>query len=169
MIDLITSLTMARKLDFSSGDIKYNGTSLSLIPPQVYVALLKELRKQNKESIIYESSKKTSYDLFSEIGRSKNKTSVDLLSELSTHLNLLSLGEVRLEMHDETNNRYEFVLANSLTAELYGNSDSPVDVQFSGLLAGALSFIASSNIDCEEVECVSTGSKFCKFIASVKK
>ena len=168
MLDLVTNLALTRKLEFSNGEIKLFGTNLFLIPPYVYVILLKELEKQNQQEIIYNSSKNSAYNLFRRLSKYLNKEKKEkFLDDVPKFLNLLGLGETKITKSDFDKQIFIFSLNESLNAELYGKTDHPVDLQFAGLLAGSVSFIFQKEFICKELECKSIGFGYCKFEVKV--
>ena len=165
MFDLIKELINLKKLDMKEGEISLLGTNLCLIPPDVYVLLLKELQKMNKQKVLYESSKKSSISWFRNLTTSLGKRTVnELIDFLPKTLNLLGLGAIEIDNKDLGKKEFLFSLYDSLTAERYGKSKSPVDLQVSGFLAGSLEFILNTETSCAETECMSQGYKKCTFV-----
>lgn len=163
MLDFITDLALKKKLEFQDGEILLFRSHLFLIPPDVYVVLLKELRKEKKHFSLYSASKKSSFSWMAEISKeTKRKSSQELIKLIPKILNILGLGKVSAPKKI-SKYEFDFYLEESLTAELYGPSKEPVDLQFAGLLAGFFSFIFKKNFSCEEIECMSQGFEKCKF------
>ncbi|MBS3054070.1 MAG: 4-vinyl reductase [Candidatus Aenigmarchaeota archaeon] len=163
MLELFNKLLNLKKLEMKEGEIKLLGTSLCLIPPHVYVLLLKELKNMKKEQIIYESSKMSSLRWFANLTKNMGKKSRYEILELSLKiLNLLGLGEIKMEKQSEKNT--EFSLSYSLTADLWGKNKTPVDYQMSGFLAGLLELVNGKAVVCKEIKCMSQGNKNCYFI-----
>ena len=166
MLDFLYKLILTNKLQFRKGEIILLGSYVTLIPPTVYVALLKELEKENKQNLIYDYNKKAAFKWLSQLVK-ENKSPEDLLEFTLKLINLLALGETSLLEKDLKNNNFKFELKNSLTAEIYGKSNNPIDLEFSGLMAGALSYIFNKDFVCSEESCVANGAKSCIFVARV--
>jgi predicted hydrocarbon binding protein len=167
MSDLFNKLILARKLDFKKGEIALFGTNICLIPPEIYLLFVKELEKTKQESIVYESSFDSAKYWFSELSKKNSKITVEELVEFIPKIfNLLAIGKIELIEKDFITKKFKLELANSLIAELYGKSDHPVDIQFSGYLAGAFSFIFKQKMNCLEETCFAMGDKLCSFVIS---
>lgn len=164
MLDVLNGLLLSKKLQFEKGEIKLSGTNVCLIPPLVYIEILKDLQKQTSLDVVYKISKDSAKEWISDIFKSLNPTSKDdMVATVKKVLNLLAMGEAEVVSCDMPNAKLVIRLKNSLTASLYGKSDIPVDVIFSGYLAGAFSVVFSKDIDSSEVKCVAMGADVCEF------
>jgi predicted hydrocarbon binding protein len=169
MFELFNKLILARKLDFKRGEISLFGTNICLIPPEIYLEFIKELERVGEQEVVYESSFNSARLWFGELSRKNSKiTKNELIDFVPKILNLLAVGKVEIVESDLVNKIFKVNLDNSLIAEIYGKSSSPVDLQFSGYLAGAFSFIFKEEMKCIEEKCLARGDKSCQFVIAVK-
>lgn len=166
MIDIVTSLLLSNTLRFEEGEIKFFESNVCLIPPVVYASLYKELEKQGQEKLLYTTSKDSAARWFTKLASVSNKSSVkELVSFLPKVLNLLAYGRVVIEKEDIEAKYFEVTLEAPLFPVLVGKSKKPVDVVFSGILAGAFSVVTGYDLVCNEEECVALGKgSKCRFV-----
>jgi len=164
MVSILNKLIGSGKLNFKEGEVELLGTKICLIPPDMYLELLRGLRALKSEQMLYEISEDSSKRWFHELVKSSKKSMESLVDTVPTVLNLLALGEVSFQKKDFSKLEFEVVLENSLIAELWGKSQDPVDIQFAGYLAGAFSSIFNKKMQCNEVECKTVSSDKCVFI-----
>ena len=168
MFSLFNKLIISKKIDFRKGEIWMFGTQICLIPPDVYFEIIKDLEKNNNQQFIYDASFKSAKNWFAKVVSSTKKKSKSEQIELVPKIfELFALGKVELLEIDLNKNFFRIGLHNSLTAELFGKHNSPVDFQFAGYLAGAFSFILGVGVRCVEKQCLSNGAEYCEFIVSV--
>jgi predicted hydrocarbon binding protein len=164
MFKLVTQLMLAKKLQFNEGEISLLNTKICLIPPDIYLFLLKELREEGEDNIIYELSFESSKEWFQDIEKSNGKSSPErFVLMIPKILNLLALGKLSMINFNLEKKVANLKLENSLTAELWGESEVPVDIQFAGLLGGAFSLIFGDSVKCVEEKCLSQGGNECIF------
>ncbi len=167
LFDIATSLILSNRLQFEAGEIKFLGTNVCLIPPEVYLFLYKELENRNQEKIFYETSKTSAFNWFTNLAEVMGKTDTNrLIESVPKILNLLAYGKVDILKKDLPNAYFEFSLRSPLFPELYGKSSKPIDFGFAGLLAGSLSAIIKREMVCYEKECVSQGAMYCTFVVT---
>lgn len=167
MIDIVTSLLLSKNLEFEEGEIKLLGQNVSLLPCEVYVNLFKVLSQSGKEDIFYQSGKDAAFSWFSNFIEVANKRDTnDLLTFLPKFLNVLAYGKVSFVKSDVKNLKFEISLENPLFPSHYGVSTKPVDLIFSGILAGAIKAIYKKEVNSKETKCVAQGFDRCYFTVS---
>ncbi|MBM3281983.1 MAG: hypothetical protein FJY86_01410 [Candidatus Diapherotrites archaeon] len=166
-MDIATELIISNKLQFEEGEIKLFGTSIFLIPPEVYMFLYSELDKTGQTDIFYKTCQASAFELFTNLIKSSHKDIDELIAFVPKILNLLAYGKVSITKKDLSNMVFEFSLESPLYPEIFGKYQKPIDVAFAGLLAGSLSAVLKTPMRCIEKECVSTGFGNCTFVAEM--
>lgn len=164
MPDALTQLVLAKKLDYADGQIRLFDQPILQVPPLFYPEILRELRKQKKEDLLYTAHLKAGQKWFQRTAAQTNKTQPDdLLDLLVKLLNLSALGQIKTIKKDFDAVSFQFSLDNSLVASAYGRSPMPVDLPLAGLLAGGIQAICNAPVQCHEVQCQACGKPNCLF------
>jgi len=167
MFDFFSTLVSSKKLKFDKGEVKLLGTNMCLIPPEVYVEMLVGLEKDSEEDLLYTLSKESGKKWFSELlNFSPVKTKQEGCDFVKKILNILAVGKVEIVSADIVNCTAVVQLHNSLMPDLCGKRTAPVDLQFSGYLAGAFSLVFEKDVSCKELKCKAVNADFCEFIVS---
>ena len=88
----------------------------------------------------------------------KDLERLDFLLEL---VEILGMGSLNIENFDKTSNTHKVIISNTNPNKISCNHTR-------GYLASAFSTSLEKNFECEETECVSTGSQKCVFILNAK-
>jgi len=170
MFKVMTTLLLNNQMRFDKGKLELMGIRDSFTPLSTYVEMLKVLSKTKQENLVYYSSKRAGYEWFKKMAtafpglkqREAITWGIDLVS--ASGWGTPSIAKLDLEK-----NFAEFDLTKSVTAELYGKSDAPVDHLFRGLVAGGLSYILKKDLESIETSCAARGNTACHFIVAENK
>ena len=149
----------------SEGKLELLGVRTCFTPTETYVQIQRSLEETGSQYLIYQSAKKAGYDWFKVM--SEAYPGMKQSEALKWGIDIVSLagwGITELSKVDPEQKKATFTIRNSSIAKIYGKSESSVDHLFRGLVAGGVSFILKSELDCVESKCVAKGDTLCQFI-----
>ncbi len=166
MINVMMNLLLNRQIKFENGKLELMGIRDSFTPIETYIEILKILNKANEENLIYYSAKIAGYNWLKSMKITfpglKQKEAIQWGIDL---VSASGWGIPSIEKIDFEANTAIFLLSKSITSQLYGKSEKPVDHLFRGMLAGGLSYILKQELDSVEIECSAmTNINNCRFI-----
>lgn len=168
------------KFDEENGEVRILGQRHTIVDPVAFKNIrdkMLQLIGPAADTILYLSAKNhTIYFVSSVLRKSilakfaqKFKWGREKIAEKLCHiLTFYGYGKANLEKIDFEKESI-ITLKNSCIGTLYHNQEKPVCSYIAGLIAGAAVAITGEDYDCEEVECVGKGDKYCKFVVKKAK
>jgi predicted hydrocarbon binding protein len=169
MFSVVTKLFLTKQVKFEEGRLELMGIRDCFTPLDTYMEIQKNLVSRGKSDMIYQSSKKASFEWLRKLGSLFNGLTQSKAISLGIDIIELSgWGQLYLEKVDFNKKIAFFKVVDSTLARKYGNSAKPVDYMMRGLLAGGLGFIMKEDLDCYETECAASGADVCRFVVGKK-
>jgi len=171
VFDFFKKLLMARQLTFEEGQIKVADEISIMVHGPALVKLSDMLIKSmGKEGInyIYESSKESGRILAQAFKRKYGLTGMKLADLIKNLAMMGGWGKIEFLNFDFKNNSVIGKITDSPFAELTEFRNKKMCHISRGFIAGALSVVFGTDVDCIEVKCKADGSEFCEGIIKPK-
>ncbi len=160
------------EIDLEGGCLRVRGERFCLVTPTMLIALHKEL-----ETLMGKSAKAPIYMAGEKAARAKAGFYRQMLHEagmtepgetekleyLSRAMAGFGHGRFEIASMDPSNSTMNIRVKNSLIAEAYGTSETPVCHFYAGYHAGIAKTFTGMDVHCEEIRCSAMGGDVCEF------
>lgn len=171
LFDFFKKLLMARQITFEEGQIKIAGESSIMIHGPALVKLtdiiIKKMGKNGIEDI-YLASKEGGKKLSEAFKKKFNLTDSKLADTIKDLAVMGGWGKMEFIKYDPLNKIAIGKVTDSPFAELTEFKNKKMCHITRGFVAGALSTVFRTDVDCIEVKCKSEGSNFCELVIKPK-
>lgn len=172
MLPYVSKLLIARQLKFEKGQMSIFGERVLIFPiDMVKIIIEKSIKDKAFATSIYDAAKQSvrsfCQNVNSRLGIKKPKDMLDILLNL-TEMN--GYGQIEPIKVDYENKFATFHLHGLPSQALFGKVKNvkTVDVYWCGLVAGGMTFVFNTDVDCVETRCVVTGKESCEVVAAKK-
>jgi len=171
VFDFFKKLLMARQLTFERGQIKVaNETSIMVHGPALVKLSDMLIKTLGKRGIIYiyNSSKESGKIMALAFKKKYGLTGMKLADIMKDLAQMGGWGKIEFLKFDFKNKFVIGKILDSPFAELTEFKNKKMCHISRGFIAGALSIVFDTDVDCIEVKCIADGSEFCEGIIKPK-
>jgi predicted hydrocarbon binding protein len=171
VFDFFKKLLMARQLTFEEGQIKVAGETAIMVHGPALVKLSDMLIKSmGKRGIdyIYLSSKESGKILAQAFKKKYGLKGMELANLIKDLAEMSGWGKIEFIKFDFENKTVIGKIIDSPFAELTEFRNKKMCHIIRGFIAGSISIIFETDVDCIEVKCKADGSEFCEGVIKPK-
>lgn len=173
MLPFVTKLLMGGQLRFDKGNLSIFDQRVLIVPLELILILVRESMKDRKlAKYVYESSKESVIGFCKNIEKKLGTSKKEVLDILMNLTEMNGYGEIIPIKIDYDKKVAIFHLRGLPSKAFFGKikvtSNTTVDVYWCGLVAGGISFVFGTDIDCIETRCIISGKDTCEVVAASK-
>jgi len=163
-------LMFARELKMGEGRIEILHQRVIIIPSQYFNAIIEtSLNDKSFESKVYEHLKSAVYTFCKELDKKFKLRGKKLEETLVNLTEMNGYGKLKIIKDDPQNKVAILHISDLPSIQVKGKVKGFGDMYWAGILAGGISYVYGTDVDCIETKCILKNSPFCEFVAAKKE